>query len=131
MKKAHIGIIEILGILLFVILGTLVVYLELSQVQNFWNAQKLWSIALIFGWLVVSLGYFNQGWKVRCSGSSDNVSIILPTAVFLVQCILFIKGIYYGDWSLIVGAVVVNSGVCFSLYQIIQANLARGLKGVR
>ena len=116
---------EILAALLFVVLGTFTAYKVLVGEQSFWNSQTVWSAVLVGCWLVVSLGYFNQGWKVHHSGSATNVSIILPIAVFCVQCILFVKGIYYNDWSLIVGAVLVNSGVCFSLYQIIRASTKR------
>lgn len=73
------------------------------------------------GWVIVSLGYFHQGWLVHSGKNAEHVSIVLPVAVFSVQCILFVKGIFYGDWSLIYGAVIVNSGVVFSLYQIIKA----------
>jgi len=76
---------------------------------------------LALGWVIVSLGYYHQGWLVHKSKSAEHVSIVLPVAVFMVQCILFVKGIYYKDWSLILGAVMVNSGVVFSLYQIIKS----------
>ncbi len=79
-----------------------------------------WSVILAFGWIVVSLGYYHQGWLVHKSKSAEHVSVVLPIAVFLVQCILFVKGIYYHDWSLILGAIMVNSGVIFSLYQIVR-----------
>ena len=55
---------------------------------------------------------------VREARSDRNVSVLLPIVVFFVQCILFVKGVYYRDWSLVWGALVVNSGVVFSFYQI-------------
>ncbi len=75
---------------------------------------------LAIGWVIVSAGYFHQGWLVRKDGSSDHVSILLPSVVFLVQCVLFVKGVYYADWSLIAGAIMVNTGVLFSLYNIFK-----------
>lgn len=114
MKK----VIEIVVVTLFVIGGTLLAYSFLSDLPEFWNAQDVWSIILAAGWVVVSLGYFHQGWLVHRSKSSAHVSALLPAVVFVVQCVLFVKGVYYGDWSLIAGAIMVNTGVVFSLYQI-------------
>ncbi len=118
MKKVHL---EIVGAALFVGLGTIFAYSRLAHIENFWNAQMVWSTILAIGWVIVALGYYNQGWLVHKSQSAEHVSIILPIAVFCVQCVLFVKGIYYGVWSLIAGAIVVNSGVVFSLYQIFKA----------
>lgn len=120
MKKVHV---EIVLSLAFVAVATYFVYGQLVGVSNFWNSQMFWSTTLAFGWVVVALGYYNQGWIVHKSGSAEHVSIVLPIAVFFVQCILFVKGIFYNDWSLITGAIVVNFGVVFSLYQIIKARL--------
>ena len=117
MKKIHW---EILFSALLVAFGTLFTYGRLSGFSIFWNSQLLWSVALSVGWVVVALGYYHQGWLVHTSKSAEHVSIVLPVAVFIVQCILFVKGIFYNDWSLITGAVMVNSGVAFSLYQIIK-----------
>lgn len=120
MKKAgKIGL-EILICAAVVFLPTLFIYRSLSGVESFWNAQFLWSIALAFGWFIVAAGYYHQGWLVRSRRNSDDVSLVLPITVFFVQCILFVKGIYYSDWALIWGALVVNSGVIFSLSQIIK-----------
>lgn len=117
MKKIFL---EILLSILFVVFSTIFVYGRLAGFNVFWNSQFIWSIILAIGWVIVSLGYYNQGWIIHNSKSSLHVSVVLPIAVFVVQCILFIKGIYYHDWSLIVGAVLVNSGVVFSLYNIIK-----------
>jgi hypothetical protein len=110
---------------LFVALATLFLYGKLAPFKLFWDSQAIWSMVLAIGWVVVSLGYFHQGWLVHTGKSADHVSIVLPAAVFVVQCILFIKGIFYDDWSLIAGAVMVNSGVTFSLYQIIKAKYSQ------
>ncbi|MDO8594251.1 MAG: hypothetical protein Q7R93_01920 [bacterium] len=117
MKKI---ILEIILSVLFVFLSTYFVYTRLVGLEFFWNAQTLWSMALAICWVIVALGYYHQGWLIRSKNKANAVSIILPIAVFIVQCILFVKGIYYHDWSLIWGAVVVNSGVVFSLSQIIR-----------
>ncbi|MDD5050741.1 MAG: hypothetical protein PHV93_03310 [Candidatus Pacebacteria bacterium] len=122
MKKVHI---EIALSAMFVVLGTLFVYSRLVGFNIFWNSQVIWSLVLAFGWVIVAIGYYNQGWIVHTSKSADHVSIILPVAVFIVQCVLFVKGIYYHDWSLTTGAVMVNSGVVFSLYQILKVRRKR------
>jgi|SRR3989338_6284278 len=111
---------ELVVATLFVFVSTYFVYSYLASDTFFWNAQILWSIALALCWVIVATGYYHQGWMVHKKHSAENVSIILPIAVFCVQLILFVKGIFYHDWSLIFGAVVVNSGVLFSLYQIIK-----------
>lgn len=113
---------EIILSILFVALSTFFMYGYLSKSAFFWNAQFFWNIALAVGWIIVSLGYYNQGWIIQKNKSAEHVSVILPSAVFIVQCILFVKGIYYQDWALIAGAVMVNSGVTFNLYQIFGAN---------
>jgi len=102
---------------------TFFTYGYLSRFPSFWNAQSVWSVALMVCWTIVAIGYFHQGWLVRVHNQdhAHDVSIILPIAVFIVQCILFVKGIFYGDWSLVLGAVVVNSGVIFSLMNILRA----------
>lgn len=106
--------------MLFVAFSTVFIFGRLAMFPNFWNSQVFWSSVLALGWVIVSLGYYHQGWIVHTSKSSEHVSIVLPIAVFVVQCILFVKGIFYDDWSLITGAVMVNSGVVFNLYQIIK-----------
>ena len=113
---------EIIFSIAFVLVGTYFVYGQLEFVNSFWNAQSIWSVILSIGWIIVSLGYFHQGWLIHEKRNAHNVSALLPIAVFFIQCILFVKGIYYHDWSLIWGALVVNSGVVFSLYHIIRAN---------
>ncbi len=111
---------EILLTAALVLVPTYFVYNYLLDRQGFWNTQTIWSIILACGWLVVSLGYYNQGSLVHASKSAKNVSVFLPIAVFFIQCVLFVKGIHYKDWSLVWGALVVNSGVTFNLYQIIK-----------
>ncbi len=118
MKKLFL---EIFFSLVFVLGATLLVYGQLVGVENFWNAQNIWSVVLALGWIIVALGYYHQGYIVHKSKSASHVSIVLPIAVFVVQCVLFVKGIYYKDWALIFGALLVNSGVIFSLYQITHA----------
>ena len=109
---------EILLASLFVVGGTFLMYRQLSSNPAFWDAQGFWNIALVICWAVVAFGYCRQGWLVRKARSAAHVSFLLPMVVFLVQCILFVKGIYYHDTSLIIGAVLVNCGVVFDLYQI-------------
>lgn len=108
---------------LFVAAATVVVYGRLAGDTRFWNAQMVWSIILAAGWMIVATGYYHQGWMVRTCKSSTHVSVVLPSAVFIVQCVLFVKGIFYNDWSLIAGALLVNSGVVFNLYQIYKVKL--------
>ena len=116
-KKIYI---EILVAMMFVFAGTYFVYGRLSPVSEFWGAQTFWSALLIICWVAVALGYYHQGWKIHKAGDSCEVSLLLPCTVFIVQCILFVKGIYYDDWSLILGAMMVNSGVVFNIYQILK-----------
>lgn len=120
MKKLFL---EILITFLFVAVGTALVYSRLSSVSFFWSEQTLWSFVLVLCWIVVAVGYFHQGWMIRVAKSSSHVSIVLPIAVFIVQCVLFVKGIYYHDWSLIAGAIIVNSGVTFNLYHIVKTRI--------
>jgi len=105
--------------------GTFLVYSQLQGKTDFWDAQAIWSAVLALGWVVVAGGYYHQGWMVHKGHTALHVSAVLPSAVFVVQCILFTKGIFFNDWSLIFGAVIVNSGVVFSLYQIIKAKQKR------
>ena len=116
---------EILASLLVVAVLTVLTYSQLVRFDIFWNVQLFWSYALIVCWIIVAAGYYHQGWLVRRDHSATHVSIILPIAVFFVQCILFVKGIYFKDWSLVVGAVLVNSGVLFSIYNILKNRLKR------
>jgi uncharacterized protein with PQ loop repeat len=109
---------EILFVILFVVGGTIVVYNQLIDLSSFWDSQSFWSTALMICWAVVTFGYYHQGWLVHEAKSSAHVSIVLPITVFFAQCILFVKGVYYQDYALMVGAVLVNSGVVFNLYQI-------------
>lgn len=111
---------EIILVAVFVISGTLVMYRYLVGIAGFWNAQIFWSFVLLICWTVVAFGYCRQGWLVRKAKSALHVSVLLPTIVFIVQCILFIKGVYYNDFALIIGAVLVNCGVVFDLYQILR-----------
>ncbi len=114
-------IFEILLAIALVLIPTFFAYNYLANIKVFWNSQIIWSSILIVGWFIVALGYFNQGWLVHKSKNAKNVSFFLPIAVFFIQCVLFVKGIHYKDWSLVIGALVVNSGVVFNLYQIIKA----------
>lgn len=118
MKKIVLEILLCAGL---VFIPTFFVYSYLKGFPSFWNAQFVWSVILAAGWVLVATGYYNQGWLVKTDHTSKDVSIILPITVFIVQCVLFVKGIYYHDWSLIWGALVVNSGVVFSLYQIAKS----------
>lgn len=118
MKKI---ILEIFVSALLVLAPTFFIYRRLAGIESFWNTQFLWSAALILCWIIVAVGYYHQGWLVRSRQRADDVSVVLPVAVFFVQCILFVKGVYYRDWSLIGGALIVNSGVVFSLSQIVKA----------
>lgn len=111
---------SVLASIVFVLGATFIVYSKLQPIDSFWDAQFWWSIGLIACWIVVASGYYHQGWLVRKQSSAKNVSVVLPMAVFCVQCILFVKGIFYDDWSLILGALLVNSGVLFSLYNIFR-----------
>jgi len=111
---------EVLISILAVSVPTFLVYKRLSLSPSFWDAQFAWSIALVACWIIVAVGYYHQGWLVRMERRAGSVSMVLPIAVFFVQCILFVKGIHYKDWSLVIGAILVNSGVLFSLYNIIK-----------
>ena|SRR3989344_516120 len=111
-------ILEIILSAALVLIPTAFIFSRLVGIPSFWDAQFLWSAGLAMCWAVVAGGYYHQGWMVRSSQNARNVSWVLPAAVFVVQCILFVKGVYYRDWSLVWGALVVNSGVVFSFYQI-------------
>ena len=117
MKKI---IIEILVSATLVFVPTFFIYRQLAPITSFWDAQLAWSVALVICWIIVAAGYYHQGWLVRKERRAGSVSVVLPIAVFFVQCILFVKGVYYKDWSLVIGAVLVNSGVLFCLYNIVQ-----------
>lgn len=117
MKRIHA---EILIAIIFIVLGTFFVYNFLFGVQSFWHSQNIWTAGLLVGWCIVAGGYWNQGWMVRESKSATHVSLILPINVFIVQCILFVKGVYYQDVALIFGAIIVNSAVIFNIYQIMR-----------
>lgn len=116
---------EVIISLLVVTVLTVLTYNRLAGVREFWNAGMFWSYALMLCWIVVAAGYYHQGWLVRKDHTAAHVSLILPIAVFFVQCILFVKGINFHDWSLIGGAVLVNSGVLFSLYHIAKSRWKR------
>ena len=112
---------EIAASVVFVLGGTFLVYGQLEDKTAFWDSQSIWSVALNIGWMVVAFGYYYQGWMIHHGHTSTNVSAVLPSTVFVVQCILFVKGIFFHDWSLVSGALMVNSGVVFCLYQVIKA----------
>ncbi len=82
--------------------------------------QVVWSIILSVCWVVVSFGQYNQGKKIKTKETTKNVSVILPLAVIFAQVILFIKGVYYSDWSLIAGAIAVNIGALYNLFYLIK-----------
>ncbi len=117
MKKMYF---EVVGVMVILVFLTLTFYDKLAHTASFWNSQFLWSSILSIGWIIVALGYYNQGWIIHENKSSRNVSVVLPISVLVVQCVLFVKGIFYHDWSLIAGAIMVNSGVLFNLYQIFK-----------
>lgn len=100
--------------------GAYLLYSNLGNNAAFWDAQSMWSVALILGWAVYSIEYFRQGWIIHHARTSDNISILLPSTYVVMQCILFIKGVFFHDWSIIVSALIVNSGVVFYLYQVIK-----------
>ena len=117
MKK----ILEIILSVAVVSVLTLFVYSYLKGIPSFWDVQFAWSAVLALCWVFVATGYYHQGWLVHTQNNSKDVSIVLPITVFLVQCILFVKGVHYEDWSLVFGAIIVNSGVVFNLYHILRA----------
>ncbi len=84
------------------------------------DEKTIWSILLMFCWIIVSLGQINQGMKIKKNKNIENISIFLPTTVFIAQTILFVKGLSYGDWSLIIGAVVVNIGTMFNVFNFLK-----------
>src|SRR3989344_1028635 len=111
---------EILISIIFVLGGTFLVYGWLAHNVYFWNAQYIWSVGLIIGWSVVAIEYYRQGWMIHKAHTSVNVSALLPSTIFVMQCILFVKGVFFHDWSLMASALIVNSGVVFCLYQIVK-----------
>lgn len=111
---------EIFLFALFVLLGTFTIYNLLASEAGFWSAQSFWNATLVVCWIIVASGYWHQGAMIHKAKSATHVSFLLPCAVFVVQCVLFVKGIYYRDFALIVGAMLVNSAVAFNLYQIIR-----------
>ena len=90
MKRLYI---EVFVGIVFVAIGTVIGYNVLAPVDSFWSSQNIWSIALILCWCVVASGYWHQGLVVYKAKSSTHVSLALAIAVFIVQCILFVKGI--------------------------------------
>ena len=118
---------EIIASAVFVLGGTFLLYGQLKNNTAFWDAQTVWSVALVVSWTVVAAGYYRQGWMVHHRHSAANLSLLLPSAVFIVQCLLFIKGVFFHDWSLVIGALIMNSGVVFCLYQIVKAKGTRHL----
>ncbi|MEK7479965.1 MAG: hypothetical protein AAB665_01605, partial [Patescibacteria group bacterium] len=109
---------EILASVIFVLGGTFLAYGQLSDTAAFWNAQSVWSTALIVSWTLIAAAYYYEGWLIHHGRSQANISAVTPALIFVAQCILFIKGIFFNDWSLVFGALLVNSGVVFCLYQI-------------
>ena len=91
------------------------------------NEQLFWSISLLICWVIVSYGQFHQGKIIKQKHNNKNVSIRLPLAVFIAQLILFVKGIYYNDWSLIAGCIIVNIGTVYNIVQIRKFHLKRSI----
>jgi hypothetical protein len=116
---------EILISIVFVLGSAFLLYGQLESKTAFWDAQSIWSVALIIGWSVYSIEYFRQGWILHHAHTSANISVLLPTTYIVMQCILFVKGVFFRDWSLIASALIVNSGVVFYLYQIIKLKSRR------
>ena len=100
--------------------GTYVAYGWLAHSAAFWDAQSIWSIGLIIGWGVVAIEYYRQGWMIHHARTLVNVDALLPSTIFVMECILFVKGVFFDDWSMVVSALIVNSGIAFYLYQIIM-----------
>lgn len=117
MKRLHW---EIIFSIAFVFIGTIIAYHFLADFYAFWDAQSFWSLILLICWCVVASGYWRQGSIIHKAKSATHVSLALPCAVFIVQCILFVKGIYYHDNALVLGALIVNSAVVFDIYQIMR-----------
>ena len=117
MKRLHL---EIIDGLILVLGGSFLAYHFLRNVHGFWTAQNVWSLLLGVGWLVVAGGYWHQGTIIHHAHSASHVSLLLPCTVFVVQCVLFVKGIYYHDVALVFGALLVNSAVVFDIYQILK-----------
>lgn len=111
---------EIVASVVFVLGGTFLVYGQLKNNVAFWDAQTIWSVALIICWMMLAAGYYYEGWMIHHGHSTKNVSAVVPSIVLVVHCILFVKGIFFDDWSLVYGSLIVNSGVVFCLYQIIK-----------
>jgi len=103
---------------IFVIGGTFLAYDRLAGTTAFWNAQSVWSTALIVSWTMIAVAYYYEGWLIHHGRSQANISAVTPALIFVAQCILFVKGVFFNDWSLVFGALLVNSGVVFCLYQI-------------
>ena len=116
---------EVLISITFVLGGTFLAYSWLAHNAFFWNTQQIWSVGLIIGWTVVAAEYFRQGWMIHNARTSINISALLPSTIFVMQCILFFKGVFFQDWSLIISALTVNSGVVFCLYQIMKKKRRR------
>ncbi len=122
MGKLHLEV--ALGVA-FVAGASFIAYNLLAQNAAFWNSQGFWNGALLACWAVVALSYYRQGAIIRKAKSASHVSILLPFVVFFVQCILFVKGVHYRDYALVIGAVLVNCGVVFEMYQIFSLKKER------
>ena len=83
-------ILEVLITAAFVFIPTFFFYRQLAPIAQFWNAQFAWSAVLVFLWIIVATGYYHQGLLVRKKRHARSVSLMLPIAVFFVQCVLFI-----------------------------------------
>lgn len=122
MRKVHW---EILVSVVVVLGGTYLVYNGLAHNAYFWDAQRIWGMGLIVGWTVLSIEYFRQGWIIHHARTSANISVLMPSTYFILQCILFYKGVFFNDWTIIISSLIVNSGVVFYLYQVIKLKSRR------
>ena len=104
---------EILASVIFVLGGTFLAYGQLSDTAAFWNAQSVWSTALIVSWTLIAAAYYYEGWLIHHGRSQANISAVTLSAHLRRAMHSFIKGIFFNDWSLVFGALLVNSGVVF------------------
>ena len=65
---------EILASVIFVLGGTFLAYGQLAGTAAFWNAQSLWSIALIICSAMIAGGYYYEGWLIHHGRSRANIS---------------------------------------------------------
>lgn len=85
----------------------------------------IWSVGLEICWLAVAYGWYAQGKIVQQKGDYSNVSLKLPFIMFSTQCFLLAKGIYYDDWSLISGCILVNTAIVYALIQVTKVKILK------